>query len=150
MNKLFTTAWPLQIFVQVAAGWAHKHKWSVIAHIPKERNIWADQLSRGNTAAFKNRPQFRVRFAPHSFWPRKSALILRPHDAPWRPEQNRTKEGASVGPLAQNPKVGVSVQASHGDAGQGDGHALSSLPQRSRTFWSVGLVFLFIVCSLMA
>ena len=54
VNKLFTTAWPLQVFVQLVAAWAHKHKWSVIAsHIPGEINIWADQLSRGNTSAFQ-------------------------------------------------------------------------------------------------
>ena len=31
VNKLFTTAWPLQIFVQLVAAWAYKHKWSVLA-----------------------------------------------------------------------------------------------------------------------
>ena len=47
VNKLFTTS--------------HKHKWSVIAsHIPGEHNIWADQLSRGNTSAFQARPEARA------------------------------------------------------------------------------------------
>ena len=56
VNKLFTTAWPLQVFAQPVAAWAHKHKWSVIAsHIPGEHNTWADQLSRGNTSAFQSR-----------------------------------------------------------------------------------------------
>ena len=33
--------WPLQVFVQLVAAWAHKHKWPVIAsHIPGEHNIW--------------------------------------------------------------------------------------------------------------
>ena len=27
VNKLFTTSWPLQVFVQLVAAWAHKHKW---------------------------------------------------------------------------------------------------------------------------
>ena len=27
VNKLFTAAWPLQIFVQLVAAWAYKHKW---------------------------------------------------------------------------------------------------------------------------
>ena len=83
VNKLFTTAWPLQVFVQLVAAWAHKRKWSGIAsHIPGERNIWADQLSRGNTSAF----EARVHFRPHDFWPHASALTLHPADAPWRPE----------------------------------------------------------------
>ena len=87
VNKLFTTSWPLQVFVQLVAAWAHKHKWSVIAsHIPGEHNIWADQLSRGNTSAFQNRPEGRVRFRPHDFRPHASALTLHPADAPWRPE----------------------------------------------------------------
>ena len=87
VNKLFTTSWPLQVFVQLVAAWAHKHKWSVIAsHIPGEHNIWADQLSRGNTSAFQARPEARVRFRPHDFWPHASALMLHPADAPWRPE----------------------------------------------------------------
>ena len=29
--KLFTTAWPLQIFVELVAAWAYKHKWSVLS-----------------------------------------------------------------------------------------------------------------------
>ena len=87
VNKLFTTAWPLQVFVQLVAAWAYKHKWSVLAsHIPGKRNVWADQLSRGNTSAFDSKPQARVRFRPHDFWPHKSMLSLRPPDAPWRPE----------------------------------------------------------------
>ena len=44
VNKLFTAAWPLQIFAQLVAAWAYKHKWSALAsHIPGERNVWADQ-----------------------------------------------------------------------------------------------------------
>ena len=70
VNKLFTTAWPLQIFVQLVAALAYKHKWSVLAsHILGERNVWADQLSGG-----------RFRFRPHDFWPHKSALSLHPAD----------------------------------------------------------------------
>ena len=87
VNKLFTTAWPLQIFVQLVAAWAYKHKWSVLAsHIPGKHNVWADQLSRGNTSAFNSKPQARFRFRPHDFWPHKCTLSLHPPDAPWRPE----------------------------------------------------------------
>ena len=86
VNKLFTTAWPLQIFVQLVAAWAYKHKWSVLAsHIPGEHNVWADQLSRGNTPAFDSKPQARFRFRPHDFWPHKCMLSLHPPDTPRRP-----------------------------------------------------------------
>ena len=37
VHKLFTTSWPLQVFLQLMAS-----------HVPSEFNIWADQLSRGN------------------------------------------------------------------------------------------------------
>ena len=75
--------WPLQIFVQLVAAWACKHKWSVLAsHIPGEHNVWADQLSRGNTSAFDSKPHARCRFRPHDFWPHKWALSLHPADAP--------------------------------------------------------------------
>ena len=85
-SKLFTTAWPLQIFVQLVAAWAYKHKWSVLAsHIPGERNVCADQLSRGNTFAFDSKPQARFRFRPLDFWHQRR-LSLHPPDAPWRPE----------------------------------------------------------------
>ena len=61
---LFTTAWPLQIFVQLVAAWAYKRKWSVLAlRVPGERNVWADQLSRGNTSAFDSKPHARFDFA---------------------------------------------------------------------------------------
>ena len=81
VNKLFTTAWPLRIFVQLVAAWAYKHKWSVLAsHIPGERNVWADQLSRGNTSVFDSKPQARFRFRPHDFWPHQCMLSLHPPD----------------------------------------------------------------------
>ena len=93
VNKLFTTAWPLQIFVQLVAAWAYKRKWSVLAsRIPGERNVWADQLSRGNTSAFDSKPHARFRFRPHDFWPHKSALSLHPPDAPWRPEHRSASQ----------------------------------------------------------
>ena len=60
------------LFVQLVAAWAYKRKWSVLAsHIPGEHNVWADQLSRGNTSAFDGKPQARFRFRPHDFWPHK-------------------------------------------------------------------------------
>ena len=50
--ELFTTAWPLQMFVQLVAAWAHKHKWSIIdSRVAGECNTWANQLIRGNFSA---------------------------------------------------------------------------------------------------
>ena len=83
----------LQIFVQLVAAWAYKLKWSVLAsHIPGEHNVWADQLSRGNTSAFDSKPQARFRFRPHDFWPHQCRLSLRPPDAPWRPEHKSASQ----------------------------------------------------------
>ena len=93
VNKLLTTAWPLQIFVQFVAAWAYKHKWSVLAsHIPGKRNVWADQLSRGDTSAFDSKPQARFRFRLHDFWPHQRRLSLHPPDAPWRPEHKSASQ----------------------------------------------------------
>ena len=65
--------------MQLVAAWAYKRKWSVLAsHIPGERNVWADQLSRGNTSAFDSKPRARFRFRPHDFWPHKPMLSLHP------------------------------------------------------------------------
>ena len=87
VNKLFTKGH------QLVAAWAYKHKWSVLAsHIPGEHNVWADQLSRGNTSAFDGKPQARLRFRPHDFWPHKSMLSLHPPDSPWRPEHKSASQ----------------------------------------------------------
>ena len=79
LNKLFTTAWPLQIFVQLVA-------------YPRQAQRGADQLSRGNTSAFDSKPQARFRFRPHDFWPHKCGLSLHPPDAPWRPEHRSASQ----------------------------------------------------------
>ena len=108
VNKLFTADWPLQIFVQLVAARAYKHKWSVLAsHIPGERNVWADQLSRGNTSAFDSKPQARFRFRLHDFWPHKRRLSLHPPDA------------------ACGRSIGVRCKRSAEGCRYGKGHAMS-------------------------
>ena len=47
INKMFTTSWPLQIFVQLVASWAHaKNVLLQPTHLPGRYNEWADDLSR--------------------------------------------------------------------------------------------------------
>ena len=47
-NKLFTTSWPLQLFVQLTAFWAHARNVLLQpTHVPGRNNDWADDLSRG-------------------------------------------------------------------------------------------------------
>ena len=118
LTKLFTTAWPLQVFLQLVAAWAYKHKWSVLAsHIPGEHNVRADQLSRGNTSAFDSKRQARFRFRPHDFWPHQCKLSLHPRDAPWRPEHISASQTLRRGgdryfrPFAWNPELGAYEKA---------------------------------------
>ena len=65
LNKLFTTSWPLQLFVQLTAFWAHAHNVLLRpTHVPGRCNDWADDLSRGRLARFSHRPESRIRFSP--------------------------------------------------------------------------------------
>ena len=62
LNKLFTTSWPLQLFVQLTAFWAHARNVLLQpTHVPGRNNDWADDLSRGRLARFSHRPDIRVR-----------------------------------------------------------------------------------------
>ena len=66
LNKLFTTSWPLQLFVQLTAFWAHAHNVLLQpTHVPGRCND-ADDLSRGRLARFNHRPESRIRFSPAS------------------------------------------------------------------------------------
>ena len=55
LDKLFTTSWPLQLFVQLIAFWAHAHVLLQPTHVPGRCNDWADDLSRGRLARFSHR-----------------------------------------------------------------------------------------------
>ena len=59
VKKLFTTPWPLQVFMQLVA-WAHKHKWHVVA-------------------AFASKDKERVSFKPQDFEPRASVTSRPTH-----------------------------------------------------------------------
>ena len=44
-KQMFTTSWPLQLFVQLIAAWAHAQSVQLLlTHVPG--NEWADDLSR--------------------------------------------------------------------------------------------------------
>ena len=65
LNKLFTTSWPLQLFVQLTAFWAHARNVLLQPiHVPGRNNDGADDPSRGRLARFSHRPESRVRFSP--------------------------------------------------------------------------------------
>ena len=87
LNKLFTTSWPLQLFVQLTAFWAHAHNVLLQpTHVPGRGNDWADDLSRGRLARFSHRPESRIRFSPAGLAMSGRGIQLCPMDAPWRPE----------------------------------------------------------------
>ena len=87
LNKLFTTSWPLQLFVQLTAFWAHARNVLLQpTHVPGRNNDWADDLSRGRLAQFSHRPESRVRFSPAGLALPGRGIQLFPIDAPWRPE----------------------------------------------------------------
>ena len=85
LNKLFTTSWPLQLFVQLTAFWAHARNVLLQpTHAPGRNNDWADDLNRGR-ARFSHRPESRVRFSLAGL-ALSGSIQLCPIDAPWRPE----------------------------------------------------------------
>ena len=47
INKMFTTSWPMQVFLQLIASWAHLHSLVLQpTHVAGAANGWADDLSR--------------------------------------------------------------------------------------------------------
>ena len=87
INKMFTTSWPLQIFVQLVASWAHaKNVLLQPTHLPGRYNEWADDLSTNRPARFAHRPANRVRFSPAGLAQAGRGITLCPAEAPWRPE----------------------------------------------------------------
>ena len=67
INKMFTTSWPMQVFLQLIASWAHSH--NVVlqpTHIAGSANGWADDLSRNRLSRFANQSQHRRRFTPEN------------------------------------------------------------------------------------
>ena len=84
LNKLFTTSWPLQLFVQLTAFWAHAHNVLLQpTHVPGRCNDWADDLSRGRLARFSHRPESRIRFSPAGLARSGRGIQLCPTHAPF-------------------------------------------------------------------
>ena len=62
LNKLFSTAEPLGLFLRLAATWAHLHRVQFqLEHLAGEKNVWADKLSRDNIAFLQHRKAERRR-----------------------------------------------------------------------------------------
>ena len=100
LNKLFTTSWPLQLFVQLTAFWAHARNVLLQpAHVPGRNNDWADDLSRGRLARFSHRRESRVRFSPAGLALSGRGIQLCPIDAPWRPEHLSAAASSHSKPL---------------------------------------------------
>ena len=94
INKMFTTSWPMQVFLQLIASWAHSH--NVVlqpTHIAGSANGWADDLSRNRLSRFANQSQHRHRFTPENVNDSSRRLTLHPADAPWRPEHRAATGG---------------------------------------------------------
>jgi len=64
VNKLFTTSWPLSVFLSRIASWSSANSIHVqVSHVAGAHNEWADDLSRGRLQAFSHRPQERLRIS---------------------------------------------------------------------------------------
>ena len=64
LNKLFSTAEPLGLFLRLAATWAHLHRVQFeLEHLAGEKNVWADKLSRDNISFLKHRSADRRRIS---------------------------------------------------------------------------------------
>ena len=88
ISKMFTTSWPLQIFVQLVASRAHaKNVLLQLTHLPGRCNEWADDLSRNRLGRFAHLPANHMRFSPASLAQDGRGIALCPAEAPWRPER---------------------------------------------------------------
>ena len=84
INKLFTTSWPLQVFVQLVASWARaKNVLLQPTHLPGLYNDWANDLSRNRLVRFAHRPANRVRVSPTSLAQAGRDIALCPAEAPY-------------------------------------------------------------------
>ncbi|CAE7408610.1 unnamed protein product [Symbiodinium sp. KB8] len=64
LNKLFSTAEPLGLFLRLAATWAHLHRVQFeLEHLAGEKNVWADKLSRDNISFLQHRSAERRRIS---------------------------------------------------------------------------------------
>ena len=78
------TSWPLQLFVQLTAFWAHAHNVLLQpTHVPGRCNDWADDLR--SVGPVQPSPESRMRFSPASLAMSGRGIQLCPMHA-WRPE----------------------------------------------------------------
>ena len=62
INKLFTAAEPLCIFLKLVASWsARRNVHLAVSHLAGEKNVWADELSRSKLHRFAHRTADRER-----------------------------------------------------------------------------------------
>ena len=81
INKLFTTAEPLCIFLKLVASWsARRNVHLAVSHLAGEKNVWADELSRSKLHRLAHRTADRERI-PLDMLAR--VVTLHPPHAAW-------------------------------------------------------------------
>ena len=85
VNKLFTTAFPLCLFLQKVASWAHAKGLSLeVGHIPGVKNTDADDLSRNRLQKFASTTKsHRFHVHLHDLARSEHEVSLWPSDANW-------------------------------------------------------------------
>eukprot|EP00439_Symbiodinium_sp_Y106_P000945 s7526_g1.t1 len=84
LNKLFSTAEPLGTFLRLAATWAHLHRVQFeVEHLAGEKNVWADKLSRGNTAFLAHRSAERASISLAQLASASHCVTLHGASMPW-------------------------------------------------------------------
>ena len=78
VNKLFSTAWPLSLFLRLVASWSRAH--SVVSG---KKNVWADELSRDNLHRFRSKASARFSFSLNQLC-QPQGITLHPPQARWR------------------------------------------------------------------
>ena len=84
VNKLFSTAWPLSLFLRLVASWSHARSVALlVSHVSGKKNVWADELSRDKLDRFRSRPLARFSFSLKELCQPES-ITLHPPQARWR------------------------------------------------------------------
>ena len=84
VNKLFSTAWPLSLFLRLVASWSHAHSVALlVSHVSGKKNVWADELSRDNLDRFRSKASARFSFSLSQLC-QPEGVTLHPPQARWR------------------------------------------------------------------
>ena len=84
VNKLFSTSWPLSLFLRLVASWSHAHSVALlVSHVSGKKNVWADKLSREKLDRFRSRPLARFSFSLRQLC-QPEGIALHPLHARWR------------------------------------------------------------------